>query len=317
MEKSENTIKTYNTMMKRLSKEVFNGKKLKEMHIEQYQQKILDYVDAMSSLNSRYVMIGAIIDYAKQFEDFDDDVLEKYCGKLKSIRNDINKQQEKELQKPKKKDVDKILTIEEIEKLKNKYHDRLTSEYSPVNDIRYVILTLYSNPDLAPLRSQDYYQCKIAENKNEMEKQADNAEHNYFLLNEGIFIRNIGKTAKFYGTRMITMPQSIIDAVKQFHEKSKSEWLVPNTMDKTKPMEQSHFTKLMQRGIQQEYGKEKKIGSSMVRKIRVSTEINKILKDYPQFEEANQRLKKLAGDMGHGTHIQQMVYSRLRNEVKT
>jgi integrase len=315
MEKSENTIKTYNTMMKRLSKEMFKGKKVKEMHIEQYQQKILDYVDEMSSLNSRYAMIVAIIDYAKQIEDFDEDVLDKYYTKMKSLRTEINKQQEKELKKPKKKDTDKILTIEEIEKLKNKYHDKLTSEYSPVNDIRYVMFNLYSHPDLAPLRSQDYYNCKVVENKDEMEKQTDNKEHNYFLLKEGLFIRNIGKTVKFYGTRMITIPQSIIEVVRQFHDKSKSEWLVPNTMDKTQPMEQSHFTKLMQRGIQQEYGKKKKISSSMVRKIRVSTEINKILKDYPQFEEANQRLKNLAADMGHGTITQQLVYSRLRNNV--
>jgi len=314
-EKSENTVKTYKTMIKRLSKELFNGKKINEMRIEQEQKKIFDYIDTMTSLNSRKTMVKAIVDYAKQFDDFEEDVLEKYYKKMKSIQVDISKEQVKELKKPKKKDVDKILTIEEIEKLKNKYHDRLTPEYQPVNDIRYVMLSLYSHPDLAPLRSQDYYNCKIVENEEDMKKQTDKENYNYFLLNDGVFIRNSGKTFKLYGTRMIKMPQTIVDIVKQFHNKSKSEWLIPNTMNKDKHMEQSHFSKMMQRGIAQEYGKEKKISSTMVRKIRVSQEFSKILKEYPQFEEVQNKLKNLAGDMGHGTMTQQLVYSRLRNNV--
>lgn len=314
MENSSSTVKTYNAMLKRLSKEVFKGKKIKELYLEQFQDKIFNYIDTMT-LNSRNTMMGAIMNMIKQYEDFNEDVMDKYYQKWKMIEKEIRSQREKELTKPNKKDTDKILTIEQIRKLRDKIGAELTNTYESGKDIRYLILTLYSNPDLAPLRSQDYYQSKVVEDKEAMEKQTDKDKHNYLLLKEGLLYRNVGKTVKYHGTRVIAIPQDVLDVIKQFHDKSKSEWLIPNTVDITKPMEQSHFTKIMQRCIQQEYGKGKVISSSMVRKIKVSSEISKILKQYPQFEEMEQKLRTLAGDMGHTEYVQRAVYARLKSQV--
>jgi len=325
MEKSKQTEKTYQTNLKRLSRDVFNGKKITRMKLEDVdnQKKIFEYIDSLKlkkekkekAFSIMNIIMASIVDFVKKFEDFDDDVMNRYYEKWKLIQKNTREKQIKEMIKPKKKDVDKILSIEEIGKIRDKYREKLTDEYQPVNDIRYIILSLYSSPNLPPLRSQDYYNAKILQTKDELDNEKDVDAYNYLLLDEGILIRNSGKTVKHYGKRSIPIPDDILKDIKRFHDKSGSMWLIPNTINKNEHMEQSHFTKILQRAISQEYGNGKKISTSMVRKIRVSTEYAKILKEYPQFEEVQNKLVNLANDMGHSTQIQRLFYSRLRNHV--
>jgi hypothetical protein len=233
---------------------------------------------------------------------------------LTTVKNALTKKSNTELLQPAKKDIEKYIPIEKVQELKEKYRNMLTDKFS-LKDIKFIMLSLYSNNDLPPLRSQDYYNCKIVNTLDDMDKDEHKNENNYILLTEKMFIRNTGKTFNRHGPRFIEMPEPVINDIKNFQQKSKSQWLIPNPKNINNHIEQSHFSKLLSRTIQQEFGTNKKIASSYFRKMRVSKEISDILKEYPQYEQKNEKLKKLSKDMGHSIDIQQAVYAKLKTII--
>jgi hypothetical protein len=228
---------------------------------------------------------------------------------------EIQKQRKEARQNPDSKEVEKMVSMEQLKELKNDYEKTLTDQYQPVKDIRYLILSLYTNDELPPLRSQDWYNAKVFDNKNDMDAESNQEEHNYVCLDESLFIRNVGKTTKKNGRRFITLPNDLIETIRTFKNKSGSEWLLPKTNNINKHIEQSHFTRLFQRMIEQKYGKEKKVSSSMMRKIVVSKKIKDIETAYPDFFKVYSQLHHLAKDMGHSPYIQQSIYGRLAKVV--
>lgn len=309
---SARTVKTYATQINRIMRDVFNGKKFKVNYFmsKKGQDKIINYIDSDKvKINVKHVMYTAIIDLLKK-EKVEQDFMNKYITQWRKIKYDIQKYNEEQINNPKEKKED-LITYDELKELKDKYEEKLTDTYHPKNDIVYVLLTLYSDENFPALRGQDYYNCKVVDTK----EQIEGDENNYVVLDDRLFVRNIGKTTKNYGKRMIAMPEHMINTIRNFRDKSGSEWLLPAVRDVNKPFEQSHFTKFFQRLIQKEYGENKRISSSMMRKIQVSKKVKDVLEHDPEFYNIIDRLKNMGLDMGHSTEIQRQVYSRLRTLV--
>ena len=310
MEKTQSTIRTYEYAMKRLSNNAFEGKKITDamMDSEEGRKQIFEYLDKVKSIGSRMIMIASISHFTDGYRTVSKESQKAYTEKYKRYNTKLKIQRSEELEKPNEKDVDKMITMDEVKQLKNKYKTKLTDEYIPAKDIKYLLLSLYSN--IEPLRGQDYYNTEIS-TKEEIEKDEHKDEKNYCLLDEGILVLNTGKTMKHYGQRIITLPDEVIEDIRQFQIKSKSKWLIPTTSDITKHMEQSHFSKVLQRTFEQEFGKGKTVGSSMLRKIFDSEK----LKENPEFEQKLKEFMDVAKKMGHSITTQQLIYSRLKNAM--
>lgn len=304
------TTETYRNAIKRIEKHV--GDIDEALETNNGRNTIYEFIDTVRSLNSRTVLYASLINRLK---NQDKKVPQEIYDNLKENQINIMKQRREDKKNPPDEDVEKMVTIDEIAALRDEYKQKLTSQYVPTIDIKYLILSLYSDKNLPPLRSQDWYNAKVVQTKDEMNEDDEKEQHNYVILDEGKFIRNTGKTTKVHGHRFIKIPDRVLNDITNFHEKSGSEWLIPNTRNKHNHIEESHFTRLLQRTIQQKYGESKKVSSSMIRKIAVSTKINKIEKMYPDFFNIYTDLNHLAKDMGHTPYIQRTVYGRLSKAV--
>ena len=247
-QKSFYTIRTYQTMINKLQREFFNNKPLTPDSLIKYRTDIIKYITKLKSLNTQHTLLLSVINYLKENNTTHAD----YYTSLLNIKNKIRIKNNNELVNPSKKDTDRYIPIEKIFELKEKYRHALLPEFS-LNDIKFIMLSLYSNNDLPPLRSQDYYNCKIANDITEMNNDINKSSHNYILLTEKLFVRNTGKTFKNHGQRFIEIPDQLITDIKNFQQKSNSQWLIPSPVNVNNHIEQAHFSKLLTRTLKSEF----------------------------------------------------------------
>lgn len=156
----------------------------------------------------------------------------------------------------------------------------------------YLLLSLYT--DIPPRRNMDYLLCNV------MKKPTD-TELNYYDPEAKKFIFNKYKTAKKYGQQIVEATPELaaaIDAYLKHHPLAKSKtksfrFLVKH--DGTPLTHMNAITRILNRVFK------KKVGSSMLRHIYVSSQLG---------DKINE-LKKVAADMGHSTDEQGGTYLKV------
>jgi len=308
---STQTEKTYQTALKRVSQNVFDGKKMTSTILSNAENinKIFNWMDKENiPLNSQKTILSAIHSITEEYTTLPKKVMAMLSKRFNATKTAIKKELNEELNNPKEKYAEKIINPDTLNELKEKLKAELKDIYQPTKDVRYLIISLYTGIS-APCRPQDFYNS-IVTTKERIDADPHKDEKNYLLMDEGILIINKGKTKN--SRRTIPIPEDVLDDIIEFHRKSKSKWLIPATQDNSEHMEQSAFTKLMQRTFKQHYGKN--ISASMLRKIHISKIYKEIDKEFPEFDSILKKLKEKAAAMGHALTTQE-IYARLKNIV--
>jgi hypothetical protein len=286
----DSTITTNIRNLKRITTNIFN-KTIEEFTIKELQdyQKIFEYVDndELCCASMKNKILNTVINISKCFK-FPEEIFEIYKNKF----NELSKKylNDRQLGKPYQKELDNLITFDEIKKIRDSYKPKLTEEYKPKIDIPYLLLCLYTY--MPPLRCQDWYSSKVFNGKSEFE--------NYLNLKNRILTITNYKTMKRYGKREIELPIRLINIIKKFHKKSGSEWLLPER-DINKHITDANCTHLLQKILN------KKVSCHMLRKIYISDKINE--------NTPIVKMKELAKIMAHSLSSQQLTYQRFTGKV--
>ncbi len=164
--------------------------------------------------------------------------------------------------------------------------------------LRYLILCLYTY--IPPLRGEDFFTSKVYDNVNDVEE----TQKNYVLISENLLIINEYKTIDKYGTRKIKLPRELINVITHFKLTFNTNWLIPKLLKFPKNihehMDGKNFTPFMY----SIFGK--KIASSMIRKIYISENIDKLNGD---------ERKKIALIMAHHPSTAVLTYTRFNFNI--
>jgi hypothetical protein len=163
--------------------------------------------------------------------------------------------------------------------------------------LRAFLISLYT--DLPPRRNQDYLLCFIVRK----EKKGLNNDVNYLILNEDKFVFNKFKTSKSSGKQEINFKdnenfKSILNLYLSHHPLLKStKGMVPLLVDDkgVPPSSPNWITRILNKTFK------KKVGSSMLRKIYLTT----------KYGDELDKLKEMRNDsikMGNSVGTQQAVY---------
>jgi hypothetical protein len=154
--------------------------------------------------------------------------------------------------------------------------------------LQYVVLCLYT--DIAPRRNQDYLDMYVVK---KLGKEAEN-NRNYYDLATHRFIFNKYKTAKTYGQQIVDVPtelQNVIASYLKFHPLAKTKQKEYKFLVKYDGSNLNSVNSIT-RMLNKIFGK--KVGSSMLRHIFLSSKYGDQLKD----------MEETARDMGHSVSEQ-------------
>jgi hypothetical protein len=268
---SDNSIKTYGSILKSLYKNMFDIEDDDDMVIDLTKfndaKKVLAYLKTMD-VNKRKTILSALF------------VLTENKAYRKQMVNDIDKHEKTDEQKESWLDTHEIKElIEGMEKhVKTLYKkDVLTME--DLQEIQgYVILCVLGGIYIPPRRSMDYCDFKI--------KKIDTEKDNYMLKNVLIF--NSYKTSKTYGQQKVTVPRKLSMILKKWISRNPTDYLF---FDKnSNPLTN---VKLNQR-LNKLFGKK-----SSVNALRHTFLTDK----YLEHSEKDKELKKDVKDMGTSAHM--------------
>jgi hypothetical protein len=224
---------------------------------------------------------------------------ETYKGLLEEKKKDYN---DKDKNEANEKEQDNWLSLEEIKKTKDDLLEGLYEKKSiTATDwsklLRAFLISLYT--DLLPRRNQDYLLCFIIKKS----KKDDNKDLNYLVLDENKFVFNKYKTSKSAGQQIIEFGNNdsfkrILNLYLKHHPLfKKSKGLIPLLVDSkgVPPTTPNWITKLLNKTFK------KKVGSSLLRKIYLTSK-------YGDQLEKLKEMKEDAKKMGHSTGAQQGIY---------
>lgn len=287
-ELKDTTIHVYISSIKRVIKEVFDGK-LPELNDKEVQKEIIKYLysDKVTMSSKKTIMNGLINCYT--ILKYDTSLLEEEFKKIIRITSE-----ERVYAKPTENELKHKKSLKKIILRRDVYKNLLKMEFKK-EDLYYLLLCLYTY--LPPLRGQDYYNTLLLYDCDELkEKNKDN----YLCLNEKKIVLNDHKTVKIYGARSFELPNELIEVLTDFKKKSNSKWVICST--KGTKLDHGNFYKLMTSAFGE------KISSSMMRKIYISEEIidKKITAD---------ERKKISYIMGHSVEQQELTYSKFSKNL--
>jgi hypothetical protein len=189
---SDGTIKTYNSLLKTIYKNVFDNDKTPDIKKFSDTKNIIIFLDS-KPYNVRKTYLSALVSITNN-EDYKnmmlDDIKEYNDNVEKSVMTDKLKESE--------------ITTDEIESLNSKLKANaellMKKQNHTINDLmeiqNYIIFSLYHG-HIAPRRSLDYTMMKY---KNYDDK------HNFVDLKKSKFIYNRYKTDKFKGVQTVDIP---------------------------------------------------------------------------------------------------------------
>ena len=140
--------------------------------------------------------------------------------------------------------------------------------------------------EIPPLRSQDYINTSF-NSKNST---------NYINLNKKELVIQEGKTTNKTNTRIIDIPDNVINIIKKVKKISKSIWLIPMIKNTNEHMKNDTFTKFLNKL----FGKN--ISSSRLRNIFSSYNNDS--------NSSIEEIRKNANIMSHSLQTQQKVYTK-------
>jgi integrase len=194
------------------------------------------------------------------------------------------------------------LTWEEVSKKKSQLKEVISSlsltkgkiteaQYNKL--LQYVILSLYTE-GIAPRRNQDYLNMYVAKKL----PKTYSTDVNYYDMANQRFIFNKYKTSRTFGEQIINVPEELQETLKLFiehHPLNKGKVNEFKLLVNYKGENMSTVNSIT-RILNRIFGK--KVGSSMLRHVFVSTKFGGALSD----------MKQIAKDMAHSLQTQQSTY---------
>ena len=163
---------------------------------------------------------------------------------------------------------------------------------------QYLILCLYTY--LPPLRGQDFFNTRVYEHLRDVEDE----ENNYIVLSKKKLYIKKYKTENTYGARIIDLPDVLVDEITYFTQNTGSNILIPKLVDYPNNVDKFISSKVFTETLNATFGK--KVSSSMLRKMYVSENIDKL--------NGKQR-KELSKIMAHNTSTQVINYTRFNKNI--
>jgi len=218
---------------------------------------ILDFVNKPeTTINEKDNLLKGFL---KCLEAYDIDTT-VYLEKFQPLMTDLK--YDKEFQEASEKEEENKLSKADLIKLREEWKGKLTDKFTKF-DLYYVLLSLYTY--MQPLRSQDYVNSflSIIERKDLLE-----CKQNHISLETKKLYLFDYKTVSCYGTRIIDLPNELIQILKEFKEKSSSQYVICSP--KGNKLEANSFNRLFH-----EATKGKQFSCNMARKCFVSEGIEK------------------------------------------
>ena len=222
-----------------------------------YTNNVLEFVNKPEiTVNEKDNLLKGFI---KCLEALDIDT-KVYLEKFQPILTDLK--YDKEFQEPSEKEEENKLSKADLIKLRDEWKGKLTDKFTKF-DLYYVLLSLYTY--MQPLRSQDYVNSflSIIERKDLLEGK----QNHISLETKKLYLFDY-KTVSCYGTRIIDLPNELIQILKEFKEKSSSQYVICSP--KGNKLEANSFNRLFH-----EATKGKQFSCNMARKCFVSEGIEK------------------------------------------
>ena len=197
---SASSITTYNSILKNLHKRVFD----KELDLNDFNdtESILGYLKDIPA-NRRKTILSALTVLTGMPE-----YREQMLGDIQTYTNEIAKQEKSETQKENWLETDVLM--QKLEQLKKNaavlYRKRALSAKDLQEIQNYILLVLYSGEFIAPRRSKDYVDFKIAD----IDKEKDN------YLDKSNMIFNSYKTSSKYGQQRVQIPSKMRTILKKW-----------------------------------------------------------------------------------------------------
>lgn len=212
--------------------------------------------------------------------------VKKHEGDTKRLTREIYKLSNTVTYTPaNKKEKDNRIEIDEIVGMREEYKGKLKDTFSTY-DMYYLMCSLYTY--IPPLRSEDYYSSVIKTETTNTEKE------NYYDIETKKLVINKHKTVKSIGKRIVDIPDVLAEIIKDFHDKSKSPYLICTRTGKQ--LISTTFQKSIKRCLKHS------VSSSMMRKIYISSKIDTGMSAIERQENAR--------IMGHSVNTQQALYSK-------
>jgi hypothetical protein len=200
---AESTVKTYNTVLKSVYKNVFGDTDTPDIENFKNIEKILNYIKDEPQ-NTRKTKLSAVIALAP---------LEEYRAQIYQLAKAIQKETDKSEMTPKLEESEITPTeMAEVVKTLKKNADAIQKKSElTMRDLqeiqKYVILSLYHG-HIAPRRSIDYTEMVL--------KPTDKKTQNYIDMRKSKFVFNQYKTASTFGTQEIEIPPALKKILKKW-----------------------------------------------------------------------------------------------------
>ena len=259
---SDSSLKTYVSLISTLC----NKLSIKESEIKSNADKVLDYVEKLSSVQSKKTILSACYILTEE---------EKFKSKMLNYCNETNSQyKEQRLSKARE---DLKFTFDDVQRIYGELTSNLKKSPSVDNYVNYIIASIMSGvtQGIAP-RRLEYAEVKI---KN-IEKENDN----YLDIKGSCIVLNKYKTVKQYGQVSINIPKPLMAVIKRFLKINTSDYLLVHG-NNLKSFDASELSKR----VQSIYGN--KIGVDMLRSVYLSN----FYKDMPEIK----MMDDLSHQMGH------------------
>lgn len=297
-ELSENSISTYMRNLRKIFKEHFACTTPNPLFFKDHVSTI-EYIDSLPTNASRKTMCTSIIVMLKHHPVFPKKIKEIYSKKLTSIAYEQN-QVYIENQRSEKENLNWV-TKEEIEEkisfLEKEMNRQATPRQKLVSAQKHLILKLYN--EIPPLRNDYAFTCIFPKKKDVPEDNLCNC----IVLDEAKMYLKVYKTSKFYGTKEITIPSTIINLIKDFESlKKKMNKNIPHNYLLIKcdftPMDKLNLTKTLNKIFYP-----KKVSTTVLRKVYLSYK-------YP-IQHSIQEMQKDADIMGHDFMTARKIYTKI------
>lgn len=208
---SDNSIKTYTSILKNIHKKVFPDQEMKMTNFEK-SREILDYLKDVPA-NKRKTILSALVVLTDN-----DDYRNCMNDDVKTYNDEIQKQEMTDTQRDNWITTDEIRTIykalEDDAKMLFKKSNKTNSDIQQIQN--YVIVTLCSGLFFPPRRSLDWCLMKI--------KNVNKNEDNY--IDKSKFVFNKYKTSKTYGQQELVIPIQVKNILNRWIAINNSDYLL-------------------------------------------------------------------------------------------
>lgn len=186
------------------------------------------------------------------------------------------------------------VSMDDMVKMRNKLKQKITIHRQPETDYRYLLLCLYTY--IPPLRTKEWLDCHLLDNEPDK-----NFKDNYINIQTGKMHIQKSKTEKKYGTRIIDIPNELIEILKENRKKTGSDLILHKVHDVETKNTENNIAHMFSNIF------DKKIGVKLIRNIFISEKIDEGI-------SAEER-KKIAYIMGHSAAQQIIGYTKFSQTI--